>query len=116
MQSYDFNEFLFMTSIYLFLTGINWWRHRSIFLAAQPLENAWILGKREYLFSIQGIKIIGPNFSYSILWSAVRKIENSNHLIILMVDSAQDILLPKRHLEDPEKALNLLEELFRESA
>ena len=81
---------------------------RKIRKAAEPMPKGLFLGAHRYVFSPTEIHAFGRGYESKISWSAVRNIEETTDHIILYIDSAHGLLLPKRDLANPSDLLTLL--------
>ena len=69
--------------------------------AATPRDNGLFLGQHTYRFTPEKIYSKGPLNLCEYEWDLVNSVRDTENLIILMIDSAAALILPKRDIEDP---------------
>jgi hypothetical protein len=76
--------------------------------AAVPKQNGLVLGKRHYVFSLEGIAESTSYHSGKYNWSIVDGVQETENLIVIMLDSAAGVILPRRDLSEGEALLELI--------
>jgi YcxB-like protein len=78
--------------------------------AAIPREDGIFLGQHTYRFASDGIFTSGMNCRCEYRWALVNSVRETKNLIIIMVDSAAAVIVPKRDIADAAGLLKFIEE------
>ena len=79
---------------------------RLLLKSLEPSPDGTFCGEHEYNFSDEGISVTGKGFITKHSWEIVKRVENSNGLIMLFIDTAHALLIPVRELDNPNEFIS----------
>lgn len=78
--------------------------------AFAPSESGVFIGEHHFVFDEDGIKSKGQGYEGSHDWSIVKRIERTNGMILIFLDTAYAYVFPESKLENPELFYNYINE------
>lgn len=81
--------------------------------ASAPSDNGVFVGEHQFNFDADGIKTKGHGYEASHSWSIVKRIERTNGMILIYLDTVYAYVLPENKLSDPDLLYNYLIEKFK---
>lgn len=76
--------------------------------AARPKSNGITLGRRRYTFTRDGILEKSTSHFCQYSWTLVDHLQESENLVVIMLDRAVGIILPRRNLAGTESILGFI--------
>jgi hypothetical protein len=83
--------------------------------AFEPSDKGIFIGEHHFKFDEDGIHSRGKAYEGRHAWSSVMKVERSDGMILIFMDSAYAFLFPEHKLENPEAVYQAIGEYFRRS-
>ncbi|MEW8587059.1 MAG: YcxB family protein [Candidatus Thiodiazotropha sp.] len=81
--------------------------------AYAPSENGVFVGEHRFVFDEEGIKSQGQGYKAMHSWSLVQRIERSNGMIFIFMDSAYAYVFPESKLKNPEEFYKYINEQYK---
>jgi len=97
--------FIFMFILFIF--NLNKFKR-----ACAPSENGVFVGEHRFVFDEEGIKSKGQGYEASHSWSLVQRIERTNGMILIFLDTAYAYVFPETKLKNPEEFYNYINEQY----
>lgn len=76
--------------------------------AFAPSESGIFVGEHQFVFADDGINITGQGYENRLSWDRVQRIERSDGLIMIFLDTAFAYVIPVRNLDDPDRLYDCL--------
>ncbi|MCF6262972.1 MAG: YcxB family protein [Xanthomonadales bacterium] len=81
--------------------------------ACAPSEAGAFIGDHQFVFDEEGIKSQGYGYEGKHSWLLVQRIERTNGMILIFLDTAYAFVFPESKLEDPEQLYNYIIEQYK---
>ncbi len=96
--------------VFLFLSIINSIKLR---IAYSPSKSGIFIGKHYYVFDDYGIMSQGGGYKNRYAWYVIKKIERSNGMIFIYLDTAHALVFPEKKLENPDEFFSYINEQYK---
>lgn len=94
--------------IYFFYFFYFSWNQKKFIKTYNPLANGVILRKSYYIFDENGIDIQSDGIKTFYKWKIIEKIEFTDDIVMIYIDTAIALLFPCNQLDDVEKFINMI--------
>jgi len=81
--------------------------------AYAPSESDVFIGEHYFLFDEKGINTKGQGYAGRHSWSIVKKIERTNGMILIYLDTAYAYMFPESKLDDPDQLYSYINEQYK---
>jgi len=81
--------------------------------AFAPSETGVFFGEHQFVFDEEGIKSKGHGYEGKHSWSVVQRIERTNGMILIFLDTAYAYIFPVSKLDNPDKLYNYINEQYK---
>ena len=89
---------IFIVLIALYLINL-----RGIRSAFKPSQEGIFCGEHEFNFHDDGFDVHGKGYHSHMQWCIVKRIERTNGMILMYLDSFQASIIPERDLDNPDE-------------
>ena len=81
--------------------------------AFAPSKSGIFIGEHQFVFDEEGIKSKGQGYEGKHSWSVVQRVERTNGMIIIFLDTAYAFIFPESKLEKPDQLYNYINEQYK---
>ena len=91
---------------------LNYKRNKKLF---EPSAEGAFVGKHKFIFDGKGIQLEGKGYESKYAWSAIRKVERAQSMILIYIDTAMVFVFPEAKLDRPDEFYNFITEQYSKS-
>ena len=98
---------------FLLNTTLIFYKQNKLKQAFTPSPSSIFFVENEYIFNEAGIETKSKDYETKQNWSSVQRIERTEEMILIFLDTNLAYVLPENKLENPDKLYSYINELYK---